>query len=537
MPLPAADTVWPPASDTARYDRIRVNSTWYAGDPDALSSLYSGVGDNGQVAVVDRFAQRAVRAIRRWFWGDRPTADENDHKVHVGLAKDIATISSELLFADPPTIKVQPLEDTEQAKKRADEVQERLDEILNRSNWESLLLAAAETAAALGSCALRIAWDKDVDDEYPILTRVDADAVVPEYRWGRLVAVTLWRSWKDGSSVYRHLERHERGKVYHGLYLGDSTHLGSIQPLADRPETSYLATEVNEEGYIEVPDKHMMATSIPNMLPDPLDRSNFAGRSDFTPATLSQFDALDEVYNSLMRDIELGKGRLVVADTMLTDNGPGKGATFDTNQKIYAPLRMQPKEDGEQPLTIVQFQIRVEEHLRAAEDITARAVRSAGYNPQTMGDAVEGGTATATEVVSRERRSLSTRDKKIRYWRQALENLLEALLALDAEEFNSGFEPHKVSVQFPDAVQPDPKALAETVNLMKQAEAASTKVRVQTLHPDWDENQVNEEVDAIQAATSVVNPVSFGLGGEQTPPGEQEEQGDPAEPVPPVPGI
>jgi hypothetical protein len=40
--LPAENTPWPPAKDAARYDKMRVNSIWYEGDPDKLASQYKG---------------------------------------------------------------------------------------------------------------------------------------------------------------------------------------------------------------------------------------------------------------------------------------------------------------------------------------------------------------------------------------------------------------------------------------------------------------------------------------------------------------
>jgi hypothetical protein len=502
-------------------DRMRVLSTWYGGDPDKLSNLYwDAVGDASEKHGV---VNRLYSSVRRWFWGTAPVPGEKNSKIHVDLAKDIATISSELLFSEPPLVKVQApmserldeqgeiiMEESESARR----TQERLDQLLDATNWNSLLLAAAETSAALGCTGLRIAWDSEVSD-MPFLTRVDADAILPEYRWGRLVAVTFWRQWVSGGTVWRHLERHERGRIYHGLYEGGLDNLGIAIPLNAHPDTAYLVDMVDAESSIAVPEGYRTATSIPNMLPDPLDRQNNAGRSDFTPGVLSLFDAIDETYTSLMRDIELAKGRLIVAQYMLEDNGPGKGSTFNPDRKIMSPLKISPSESGDAPITVVQFQIRVQEHLQTIEHLTSRAVKSAGYNPQTMGDAADGAAMTATEVTSRERRSLSTRDKKIQYWKNELEALLEALLAVDRDVFNSGIEVFPVTVEWPDAVQPDLKMLSETVELMKRAEASSLKVRIETLHPDWDEADIEEEIARIQEETSVIDPLTFGLAGNQ----------------------
>ncbi|NKR53031.1 hypothetical protein GS481_02445 [Rhodococcus hoagii] len=59
---------------------------------------------------------------------------------------------------------------------------------------------------------------------------VDADRAIPEFRWGRLVAVTFWSELTggDGQEVWRHLERHEPGYIVHAVYKGTATSLGRI---------------------------------------------------------------------------------------------------------------------------------------------------------------------------------------------------------------------------------------------------------------------------------------------------------------------
>lgn len=522
--LPANNIAWPPTNEIARYDRMRVASTWYGGDPDKLATLYTN-GYGGAEVAQDGVLKKTVLAVRRFFWGTAPTLGERTTKVHVPVAEDIATLSSELLFSEGLSIRVDGPVEPEDVVDPADEegkrllkvkgqpteetqkVQDRLEELIDKADLQALLLAAAETQSPLGSVALRVAWDKNIEPTMPFITRADADSVITEYSWGKLVSVTFWRVLSvKGETYVRHLERHERGKIFHGVYVGTLSNLGHQEPLAEHG----LDFEVNAEGYIPVDDKYRFATSVPNRLPDPLDRLNSAGRSDLSPGVITMMDSIDEIATSLMRDIELGKGRLVVADYMLEDNGPGKGTTFNPETKIFSPLKMQPGDDGEAPITSVQFKIRVEEHIRAIEWFVNQALKAAGYNSD-IERGTQGGDMTATEYSGKNKRSLSTRDKKITYWTNALEEILEALLAADAEQFHTpGIKPMPVVVEFPDAVQPDIKVLAETVKVMKDAEAASIQTLVQTLHPDWSVREVADEVELIQSEHSVVNPDTFG---------------------------
>lgn len=513
MGLPDNKTAWPPADHTGRYSRIASSSVWYGGDPAALSAFYAG--GNSRATVVSG-VKHAVSRFFGWFWSkEDPTAP--DDKIHVPLAQDIATMSAELV-GNGLRFEIQPTEfdemgrPSEAQKPQIAKTQARLDDLLDYALFDATLLAALETSAALGCVGLRIGYDKSAGMTMPTIQRVDADSMVPEFVWGQLVAVTFWRIVRnDGEQQWFHLERHERGAIFHGLYRGTRGNLGMMMSLTDLPETAAIADLVDEDGKIPMVDGRMTAVSVPNMLPDPLDRENNSGRSDFTPGVITLFDAIDKTMTSLMRDIQDGQSKLLLADYMLDSNGAGKGVSFNEDQHLFTGLKMQPGEQGDAPITQVQFKIRVDEHLRTIEDLTNRAIKACGYSPDTD-QAGSGAAITATEFSGKAKRSLSTRSKKLRYL-QSVEDLLETLLWVDATYFDSGVTPMPVRMIAPDAVQPSLRELAETVNLLKTAEAASIRVRVQTLHPDWDASQVDDEVETIQTESSSIDPLTFGLGG------------------------
>lgn len=529
MTLPDSGTAWPPAEHTGRYSRMQTSSVWYGGDPGKLAEHYAG---GNASAEYNSSAKHAISRFFAWFWS-RTDSTKPDEKVHVPLAQDLAAMSAELV-GNGLRFEVQPTEfDAEGAptaanKKLRDETQKRLDELLDYGLFDMVLSAGLETSAALGSVAFRIGYDKTSGMRMPTIQRVDADHVVPEYVWGRLVAVTFWRIVRrDGEIVWYHLERHVAGAIYHGLYMGTRGSLGQRVPLADHPSTAPLASLVDAESKITMIENRMTAVSVPNMLPDPLDRDNESGRSDFSPGVLMLFDAIDKTMTSLMRDIEDGRSRLLVADYMLDSRGAGQGVSFDEDRHLFTSLKRQPGEQGDPPIDQVQFSIRVEEHLRTIEDLTTRAIKMSGYSPDTE-QGGDGNAITATEYAGKQKRSLSTRQKKLRYL-QAIEDLLEALLVVDATYFDSGVTPMPVKLVAPAASQPSMKELAETVNLLKTAEASSIRVRVQTLHPDWDDTQIDAEVELIQGESSVIDPLTFGLGGRGVRRPEPSDDDEPAE--------
>ncbi|WP_394425445.1 hypothetical protein [Streptomyces sp. SGAir0957] len=94
---------------------------------------------------------------------------------------------------------------------------------------------------------------------------------------------------------------------------------------------------------------------------------------------------------------------------------------------------------------------------------------------------------------------MTTRGRKILRWRPALAHAVEALLAVDAYVFGGGIRPQRPTVEFEDSVQEDPLSLANTADVLRRAQAASTDTLVRMGHPEWDEAMVAAEVARINA--------------------------------------
>ncbi|MGW8374275.1 phage portal protein [Streptomyces sp. ODS28] len=475
MPLPENGAPWPPPAFATEYRAMQVDDAWYSGDRDRLARVYG---------------REQVRTDgKRCFWGRRPQQGQSDTRLHVPLAADIANTSAALLFSEPPVFTV---EDSA--------TQQRLDELTEASGAANTLLEAAEVGAALGGVFLRVTWDAQLAAR-PLLTVVHADSAVPEFRFGLLRAVTFWHELaSDSVTVWRHLERHEPGVILHGLYQGDRERLGMRVPLTEHPDVANLADSLGPDGdAIEtgLPDA-LTAAYVPNLKPNRQRRGSPLGRSDYAVPIHDLFDALDDVWSSWMRDIRLARARLIVPTGYLRDNGPGQGANFDADREIWQQLNIPPTEAGNAGITLAQFGIRVQEHSSSAEAIVRQATQSAGYSAQTfgLGDAPA---VTATEVTARERRSMITRDVKARYWAPAVADMLHVMLRLDrALGFSRVAVDERPAIEFGDSVSEDPQTTAQTLSLLTQAEAASIDTRVRILHPDWDDDQVQAEVERIR---------------------------------------
>ncbi|HZY75390.1 MAG TPA: phage portal protein [Jatrophihabitantaceae bacterium] len=517
--LPPNGTTWPPRELREVTEHLRGWDAWYTGSVEKLAEHYYGgyfgAGVPGYpVPHAAQYRGGMVGTIARWFWGQPIAAGQQLNKVHVPIASDICTASADLLFAEPPTLTV----DTDGGANTA--TQDRLN-VLADDTLHSVLAEAVEIGAALGGSYLLAAWDRDVVPDRPFLRTMHADAAWPEFSYGRLRAVTFWSVVKrDGQQVWRHLERHSLdtsgvGVIEHALYQGSEQDLGKTVPLTDVDATAPLARLVNADRIISTGSPGLDVVYVPNRRPQRRWRNHPVGhnlgRSDLDGVE-HLMDALDETYTSWMRDIRLGKGRVFVSKDLLDDIGAGQGAMWDADREVYAPLKTAPGSlnpngtsgTSTSSLAAQQFAIRYEEHSSTAQNLVETILRTAGYSSQTFGMDDSGGrqsNLTATEVQARERRSYLSRDRKIRLVGPEVSRIMTKLLWIDKTIFGTaGVDPEQaVSVGFADSTQESAITLAQTAQALSAARAASTQTLVQLVHPDWDDDQVQSEVDRIKA--------------------------------------
>lgn len=514
MSLPAGGTPWPPTPDAVQ-GALADWDAWYSGDPTRLEDRYAQRGD--RALPDDRPSQYRGGVwgrLARWWWGTPTPPGQKRTKLHVPLAGDIARTSSDLLFSEPPTLTA------------ADPAtQDALDQLVE-DGLHPTLLEGAEVCGALGGVALYIAWDDEITDR-PWIAARHADAIVPEFRYGRLRALTTWTVvHAEGREVWRHVERHEHGAILHGLYQGTVSDLGKRTSLDALDATRGLRDVVETSA-----PKHLTATYVPNVRPARAWRhipsAAHLGQSDYQGIE-GLFDALDETYSSWMRDIRIGKGRVIVPNAYLESLGTGQGAAWSEDKEIYAGLDMLVRGDASQQLSVTQFAIRVAEHRDTAVALIEQAVRQAGYSAATFGVGTEGTAVTATEIRARQRRSMTTRARKALYWAQGLGDITEAWLAVSNGLFGVPVQVERPSVEFADSISEAPQELADTADALRRAEAASTETLVRLIHPDWDDPDVTAEVERINAETgrTVADPVTVGRDIAPEPPPAEDEQED-----------
>ncbi|MFJ3089036.1 hypothetical protein [Streptomyces sp. NPDC086838] len=541
MPLPpSGKTPWPPVQLEIPHADMDMWRAWYSGDTGHLAAVYGGPANYRANSVAREFfdvdQRRAVGGDGlRMFWGQDASPGQQAAKLHIPLGGDIAEMSANLLWSEVPQVTVDvDSTDAATAKTTQAQIGRYLDD-----RGHAKLREAAELAAGLSNVYLRVVWDTDLRPR-PWLDVIDPAAVVPEWRWGALAAATVWRELdpvQEGSEVWRLLEHHTPGVIEYGLYRGDVSTLGMLMDLGDHPDSEYLAKRTDAQGRQATGVPRLLITHMPNLLPnrvwDGVPGTAALGRSDFAGVE-PMMDALDESWTSWMRDLRLGKARVVVPQSMLDTDGPGAGASFDLDRELVVSLSgLLGAETMKDSITEVQFKIRVEEHERTTKALRLQILSSAGYSAQGFGEA---GTiaATATEVVARKEESLTTRGTKILYQRPALIEVLTTMMLVDVTHCGAkGVDPAaELTASWPQAVQPDQEATARALSLLESAGAISTYMKVKLREPSWDDAEVLAEVRRIREDQAHTVPAGDPFSTRDGEPGEPNDEDAATEDVP-----
>lgn len=524
-----ADDMFPPKPFDIAFARFRELDAWWSGDMQTLQEIYSGEtaaatpthSVNGR-----RYRGGVIGSLSKFFLGQRVVEDEKRMRMHLPLAADLCTLSADLLFGEAPQVLFRRPDDKptneqttegEKPKKWLHPAQGRLDSIIGADEAHAELLLAGEYAAALGGSYLAVAWDKTVSDRvFP--KAYAADTAIPTFRHGRLAGVKLWSEFRDGQDVFRLVEEHKPGVIEYTLHKGTDRTLGVPVQIDTIQETAHYAEmrsqadlsvgegELRETVAIGTGTDRLAVTYLKNAAPvrdwRKLGALQNLGRSDLD-GIQDVLDKVDFTWTSLMRDVENGQGRLVVPEDMLDVSAkPGEGANFDVYRQVFTPVSgtLGKAADGNGPMSIVQFAIRVEEHMAVVEGLKKEIGSALGYSEAHLGLDSAAGTRTATEIDADLSDSERTRDKKALYAKGALARWSVAALEIDRTVFGGdlGDLSRMPSVEFAPVSQADPEKLARTAQMMDAARGASRKEIVRTLHPNWDEDDIDAEVALIQ---------------------------------------
>lgn len=509
MNLPVNDTAWPPTPLKPAFNMIDEASAWWAGEPQRLSSHYAGT----QRVRPSQFDGGLVGATSRFFWGKPPTPGQQNIKLHLPMAADLANTSASMLFDTPPKFMADD-----------DGAQKRLDLMLNNDQFPSDLLVGGESGAALGGVAWRIIWNKDTADQ-PWVDFVDADSIIPEYSYGRVKALTFVEELEtvDKKHVHRLLSRYSKGRIDYGLYKGKDDNLGAAVQFGEHPATQGLADIVDSNSGVLTGAPGIAAGYIPNARPVVGFRKSGIlknyGRPDISADLWPLLDFLDETWTNLRREMRLSKAKVLVPEYLLDTGKFGEGMSYDHDRETYSTVNAPPSA-GVKP-EMFQPDIRVDKLLQVAEATSLEILRRANYSPSTFGWDGKSAQMTAREIDDRYQATLQTWRAKSRYWKAGMSDMAVDLLAVDNYIFKGGAtlqEPPMI--EFTAPVQETMKDKAQTLQALDSARAISTETKVDYLWPEWPDAQREQEVERINLQNSGVGDYVGALGLDE--PLEQE---------------
>lgn len=459
-----ADRKWPPTSEAGRWDKVRDYRRRYENN---ASEVFSHRAD---LHVPD---------------DPEATADRMASFTPVGLARDLSRFSAQLLFSEPPKLKVKDA-DEESIEQRA------LQALADSNDLTAFLYDSADQVAAEGSGGLRIIQDDDVNDGRPVFTFEAADRILWNVSYGRFVSggvVVVER--KHEGATFRLLEEHGKGYVRCRLFKGSDTRLGTPVGLQTGPlEFRGLKDEIRTG---------LSRPTLTRWLNVPGGHSDIAGLEPL-------LDELDEG-ESLGRDKMRSSKALTFVHRRLADK---KGIANLHGAILLGDDTMSPVETPGELVKVEQPSMQAADHIAYLDHVRELAVTMAGYSLASWG-LDHGGSADSGKALKlRQSRTLLTRAGKER---QAVGAISEACSV--ALEIVAGSR-LEIETKLADGMPRDEMEIAQTIGEYRSAGVMSDEDAVRMRRPDWTEEQVALEAERLpgerkSALDGILN--GNGLGG------------------------
>lgn len=405
------------------------------------------------------------------------------------MPSKIAGTFAELIFGDDPVITA-----------HSDSDQERLDEIIEANGLPSELQTAAEVCSSEGEVWWRLLVDREQAD-VPVIEWHSRLCVLPVFRGRTLIEaafVSTIRPDPDKQETWRYFEIHGEGAVTNVLFKGSADRLGIRVDLATRPETADLQEEWNHGLPL------LCGRVLNKRGRDPrLGVSDYAGVKDYLLA-------LNEVATIGQENARLTlKKRVVIPDQYLDVRG---------NFPAGADVLISPStdRDPDKPtggLAQLEWEFDAQAFIAYKDELERTILGRVGLAKQLVdaGDPSSDGRATGTALRLRLIPTVLATAGKGRFWDDELPKVLTLTQRLDALPddgpiggFAYGWKTPDESpvVERTDPLPEDEIEEATRHSTLVGAEIESRRTAIQALHPDWEDERVDEELALIESDTT-----------------------------------
>jgi hypothetical protein len=397
---------------------------------------------------------------------------------------------------------------------------------LDRIITENLLDAEAHRMAVIASSEGET-WGRIIVDpkllDVPIIEFVSRRQVIPHFQGRFVVAATFISEWEESANVvFRLLETYEAGAVQAQLFQGSRTSLGDEVTL-----DSYARTAGKSPTVLTGIDRPLCA-----FIPNSIDADPTRGYADYRGLE-ERFLGLNESATIGQENMRLSGKKRALLDAKYLRNGklPAGDDVF-----IRSEAEGNLGEAGK-PLQMLEYTFEAEQLVKYLDHMIDTTLFLGGTAPAAVGRSIDGGAVSGTALKLKMAHSLIEAAGKGRYSDNGLRRLLRFAAIIDARStVDGGFGRRREwtapdedpTVVRGDGLPQDDMEAAKWVALAAGAEAVSTEEKVRYLHPDWNEQQVADEVKLIEEAAPEPPTIA-------TPPGSPDLGLPPGEPTPPVP--
>jgi hypothetical protein len=240
------------------------------------------------------------------------------------------------------------------------------------------------------------------------------------------------------------------------------------------------------------------------------------GASDYEGA-IDSFDALDESYSQLISEIRDNQTLRYIPEDLIPREVSDDGEileyllddSFVTN---YVKIRGDADQDADNKIDIQYIEDKTESLLAKYRTALTTAINHAGLSPLALGiTGLEAVNTSAESQQERNKTTLETRKLKIALWKPHLVKLMTKIIELNSwmqknttarqkafAKIDLDFDNTDISVEFGEYIVEPVGTKINQWGSAKMQKVASTKEAVKNIHPDWSDEQIIEEVNAIK---------------------------------------
>lgn len=474
-------------------DKIAEYKVWSSGNAVKLKEFYDRYGDYDSL---------------HYFWRNAPTSSL---KKHTGIPSLISQKMGYILFGNGIDIEVLAYDE---AGAKSDDVtayiREEVLTLYSKLEMEQKLQDGATIESWGGEVFYKLSVDNTLSD-YPILEVADVTRgrVYKDRGIIREIRFPTYHKVKDTNyrldEVYSTTENGD-ACIYYKLYkLNVMKNEEEEVPLYTIPQTSHIDPEIKVfEGI-----KGLLAFAKPNKKSLMFADSDY-GASDYEGA-IDSFDAMDEAYSTIFKELRTNRTVRYIPKDMIPKSPDGRFILNDNFTDAYVQVESDIDQNSKSEITFSIIPDKTESHKAKFLTALTTALNKAGLSPYAIGiTGLESVNASAESQQERNKVTLETRKSKMEVWKPFIEEMLIKILQLNDwmvrnkivdqayKDNNIKWENIDIQVSFGDyIVETEGSVIANVANQIA-AGVISTETALKALHPDWNDQQILEEVNRIR---------------------------------------